>query len=268
MKFNNFIYLFTTGLLITSAIAFNACKKDEEQPAPTVALSATTFTGKIGSTATVTVTVTAPAGLKGLTITKYKGTDIDASFGTGGSQTVTTSTYTQTYVLSAEGLTTPIRFKFAAEDVKGKTGTNDFIITTQPSVSYLLTTYNWLWKSKLGKCAASDPETEQIVDCEKDNFYVFSTDGTFKVNYGPVTGGSGSCQFDGFRIGDTWTLNADETELTMKSPSAFDPDDIQVEVFKITTATNATIKSKQTVDLTVFGCIIYDWTFEWSATPK
>jgi hypothetical protein len=268
MKFKLLLSLFTTGLLLSTALTFNACKKEEDQPAPSVALTATTFSGKIGATASVTATVTAPAGLKSLKITKYKGTDVDATFGTAGTQTVTTSSHTQTYVLSAEGLTTPIRFKFEAEDTKGKTASNDFIITTEPSVSYLLTTYNWQWKSKLGKCAAADPETEQIFDCEKDNVFSFKSDGTFTLDYGPVTGGTGSCQFDGFRAPTTWTLNAAETELTMKQVSVFDPNDVLTEVYKISSATTSAIKSKQTVDLTVFGCIIYDWGFEWTAKPK
>ena len=268
MKFKNSLSLLLTGLLVSAALWFTACKDNEEQPAPSISLSATTFTGKIGATASTTTTVSAPGGFKSLKITKYKGVDVDASFGTAGTETLSDATHTHSYVLAAEGLTTPIRFKFVAEDNNGKTASADFIITTQPSVAYLLTTYNWLWKSKLGKCLASDPETEQIYDCEKDNFYVFSTDGTFKVDYGPITGGSGSCQFDGFRVGDTWTLNADETELTLKSPSAFDPADIQTEVFKISTATNSSIISRQTIDLSVFGCIVYDWGFEWSAKPK
>jgi hypothetical protein len=268
MKFKNSLTLLLTGLLLSATIWFNACKKEEEKPAPTITLSATSFSGKIGATASTTATVSASAGLKSLKITKYKGVDVDATFGTSGTETLTESTHTHDYVLSAEGLTTPIRFKFVAEDNDGKTATADFIITTEASVAYLLTTYNWLWKSKLGKCAASDPETEQIFDCEKDNYFVFNSNGTFKLEYGPVTGGTGSCQFDGFRVGDTWTLNADETELIMKSPSVFDPADILVEVYKISTATNSKILSKQTVDLTVFGCIVYDWTFEWTAQPK
>jgi hypothetical protein len=131
-----------------------------------------------------------------------------------------------------------------------------------------LTTYNWQWKSKLGKCLASDPETEQIFDCEKDNVFSFKSDGTFTLDYGAITGGTGSCQFDGFRAPTTWTLNADETELTIKQVSVFDPNDVLTEVYKITSATTSAIKSKQTVDLTVFGCIIYDWGFEWTAKPK
>lgn len=270
MKHNNFFYLFFLGLLGIATLTMNACKDEETFPVPTVTLSSTTFSGKIGETATTTVTVVAPAGLRTLKITKYKGTDVDVSFGTNGTETYTDLTHTLDYVLAAEGLSTPIRFNFTAEDSKGQTGSADLIITTEPSVAYLLVTYNWQWKSKVGKIFATDPgESEQIVDCEKDNVYSFNADGTYALDYGALTGsGGGTCDFDGFRAPTTWTLNAGETELTIMAVNVFDPTDIQTEVYKITSATTASIKSTQTVDLTAFGGIIYDWKFEWTAKPK
>jgi hypothetical protein len=270
MKHNNFLFLLAVGLLFTASVAVFSCKKDEDaKPAPTVALSATSFTGKIGQTASVTATAVAPGGLKSLKITKYKGVDIDATFGTGGTETFTDLSHTHTYVLSAEGLTTPIRFKFTVEDNQGLTASNDFIITTQPSVRYLLTTYNWLWKSKAGKVLATDTESEQILDCEKDNFYIFNADGTYVLNYGAVTGtGGGTCDFDGFVAPTSWSLNADETELSIKGVNVFDATDLRTEVYKITSSSNSSIKSTQTIDLSAFGGIVYDWKFEWSAKAK
>lgn len=270
MKFKNFSLMLIAGLLATSAITFSSCKKDDDpKPAPTITLSAATFSGKIGETASVTATVVAAEGLKELRITKYLGTTVDATFGTNGTEVVTDLTHTHDYVLTAEGLTTPVRFNFTAEDKAGQTGTADFIITTEPSVSYLLTTFNWQWKSKLGKCLDSDPETEQILDCEKDNVYSFNADGTYTLDYGAVTGtGGGTCDFDGFAPATTWSLNADETELTLNSVNAFDPNDVRSEVYNVSEFTNSSIKSTQTIDLTVFGCVIWDWKFEWTAKPK
>jgi hypothetical protein len=271
MKYNKVINLFFVGLAAVAALTINACKdKEETFPNPTVTLSAATFTGKIGQTATVTATASALGGFKSLKITKYKGVDVDASFGTAGTETLTEATHTHSYVLSAEGLSTPIRFKFTVEDNKGQTGTADYIITTEPSVAYLLTTYDWLWKSKIGQVLASDPgESEQILDCEKDNYYSFNADGTYQLKFGAVTGsGGGTCDFDGFVTTTTWSLNAGETELTIRGVNAFDPTDIRTEVFKLTSASNTAIKSTQTIDLSVFGGIVYDWKFEWSAKAK
>lgn len=270
MKYTKFLYLFVAGLLATSAFTVSSCKKDDDpKAAPTVTLSASTFTGKIGDVASVTATVVAAEGLKELRITKYLGTTVDASFGTNGTAVHTDLTHTHDYELSAEGLTTPVRFNFTAEDNEGQTGTADFIITTEPSVSYLLTNFDWQWKSKLGKCLESDPETEQIFDCEKDNVYSFNADGTYTLDYGAITGtGGGTCDFDGFRAPTTWELNSDESELTLRSANVFDPNDVLVEVYKVQDGTTSYMKSTQTVDLSVFGCIIYDWTFEWTAKPK
>jgi hypothetical protein len=271
MKFKNLFFLMFAGLLATSTFTLTSCGDDDDaSPAPTVALSATTFSGKIGETASVTATVVAEAGLKSLTITKYLGTTVDNTFGTNGTKTVTTLTHTETYELNEEGLSTPVRFKFEATDEKDQTASADFIITTEPSVAYLLTNYDWQWKSKVGKVFDTDPESEQILECEKDNVYSFQDSlNAYTLDYGALTGsGGGTCDFDGFRAPTTWSLNADESELTIIAVNVFDPNDVQTEVYKITEATATSIKSTQTIDLTAFGGIIYDWKFEWSAKPK
>lgn len=258
------------GVLATSVLTVQSCKKDDDtKAAPTVALTTSAYSGKIGETATVGVAVVAPEGLKSLVITKYLGTTVDATYGTNGSKTVTTSTYEENYVLNEEGLDTPVRFKFEATDNKDQVSSADFIVTTEPSVAYLLVKYDWQWKSKVGKVYDTDPESEQIVDCEKDNVYTFNADGTYSLDYGAITGmGGGTCDFDGFRAPTTWSLNADESELTIMAVNVFDPNDVQTEVYTITSADATSIKSTQTVDLTAFGGIIYDWKFEWSAKPK
>jgi|GEM_PF-655261 len=271
MKFKSFSLMLIAGLLATSAITFSSCKKDDDtKAAPTVTLSSNSFSGKTGATATVTATIVAPEGLKELRVTKYLGTTVDASFGTNGTATHNELTHTHTYVLSGEGLSTPVRFNFTAEDNEGQTGTADFIITTEASASYLLTNFNWQWKSKIGKIFDTDPgESEQILDCEKDNVFSFNADGTYTLDYGALTGsGGGTCNFDGFRAPTTWSLNAAETQLTIMAVNVFDPTDIQTEVYNITDVNTTSFKSTQTVDLTAFGGIIYDWKFEWSAKPK
>ncbi|MBK8567764.1 MAG: hypothetical protein IPN76_31710 [Saprospiraceae bacterium] len=83
-----------------------------------------------------------------------------------------------------------------------------------------------------------------------------------------MTGGTGSCGFDGFNAYTTWSLNADETELTLNYHGVFTPDITKQEVYRITEATTSTIKSISEVDLTDFGGIKSDWNFEWSAKAK
>lgn len=271
MNYKNLILFMAAALLATGTLVFSGCDKDDEDPvaAPAVSLSATSFTGKVGETASVTATVTAPGGLKALRITKYLGTDVDPSYGTNGTQEVTTSTFTLNYELTEEGLQTPVRFNFEAEDNEGQMGDADFIITTELSVKYLITNFNWRWDSKVGKCLESDPETEQIFECEKDNVYIFNEDGTMTIDYGALTGaGGGTCEFDGLKPPASWSLTNDESELTITSINVFDPNDVQVEVYRITDFSAAEINSTQTIDLSVFGCVIWDWKFTWKAVPK
>ena len=52
-------------------------------------------------------------------------------------------------------------------------------------------------------------------------------------------------------------MNDDETELTITSVNVFDPADVQVELYRITSFDAMEINSEQTVDLTVFGCVIW-----------
>ena len=271
MRLKNFYSFLFMAMLATAALTFSSCGDDEAATPdpPTIALSAADFSGKTGETASVTATVTAPGGLASLVITKYVGTDVDANYGTGGSISVTTLTHTEDYELSGEGIDAPVRFNFTATDNEGQTASADFIITTEASVRYLLTSFNWQWKSKMGKCLDSEPVTEQILECEEDNVYTFNEDGTMSIDYGAITGmGGGTCDFDGLQPETSWELNGDETELTINAVNVFDPNDVRVEVYNITDANVMEINSTQTIDLTYFGCVIWDWEFTWSARPK
>lgn len=271
MKFKSFLSVMFVGFLATSVLSVQSCKDDDDaKPAPTVTLTSSSYSGKIGETATVGVAVVAPEGLKSLVITKYLGTTVDATYGTNGSKTVTDLTYEENYVLNEEGLDTPVRFKFEATDNKDQVSSADFIVTTEPSVSYLLVKYNWQWKSKFGQAETTEPgPSEQIQDCEKDNLYIFNADGTYTIDFGALTGsGGGTCDFDALVVTNHWSLNADESELTITASNIFDPTEVP-QVYTITSATSTSIKSTSTVDLTAFpNGTNSDWTFEWAAKPK
>jgi hypothetical protein len=267
MKKYSFLTLAATCLLAVS-VMMSSCSKDD--PAgPVVTLSSTDYNGETGDVATTTATVMAEAGLRALRITKFIGADLDMSYGTNGTLEVTSSTYTLEYELGEEGVENPIRFNFTAEDENGNTGTADFVVTTEVSLEFLLVNYNWRWHSKLGKIFEGDPETEQILPCEEDNIYIFNADGTMSIDYGPITGtGGGTCDFDGLRVESNWELNAAGDELTIFLVNAFDPADIQQQVYRITSFNLMEIRSEQTVDLSDFGGVIWDWKFTWRAVPK
>ena len=245
-----------------------SCKKDD--PAgPMVTLSQTDFNGNTGQTASTTATVVAEGGFKSLKITKFIGTTVDMSYGTGGTLEVTNSTFTLEYTLNEEGVTEPIRFNFTAEDNNGKTGSADFIVTTNLTLRYLLLNFNWRWHSKVGKVFAADPEAEQILPCEQDNVYTFNPDGTMSIDYGPITGtGGGTCDFDGLRVEERWELNESTNTLTLFLVNAFDPNDVDAQQYRVTNFSLQAIRSEQTIDLTIFGGVVWDWKFEWRAVPK
>lgn len=262
---NAFLFAVIASLTI---IGISSCEKELPE-APTVSLSQAEYTGKTGDELSVTVTVNAPGGLSSLDITKYLGVDIDTDFGTSGTETVSSSSYTLNYQLNAEGVSTPVRFNFTATDNEGQTGSADLIITTEASLNYVLTTYNWQLTSKRGKCLESESESEMIVDCEKDNTYSFNEDGTYTLDFGALTGsGGGTCDFDGFEIPSSWEVSDDESTFTLTKINAFDPNDIRTEVFQIQSYSISSIETTQTVDLTAFGCIVYDWGIDFVAKPK
>ncbi len=267
MMRNLFLMIAATALL-TAALQFSACKK-EDPDGPVVTLSSTEFQGKTGETASTSVTVVAEGGLRSLRVTKYIGTTVDNSYGTNGTFEVTGASFTLVYQLNEEGVSEPIRFNFTAEDENGKTGSADFIVTTELSFRFLLLNYNWRWNSKLGKLLDSDPESEQICDCEKDNVFSFNANGTMSIDYGALTGSGGcTCEFDGLRVEERWELNADETELTIFAVNAFDPADVDAQVYRVKEFSLTEIVTEQTVDLSAFGWAIWDWKFVWRAVAK
>ncbi len=262
------LFMFAAMCLLAMAIQITSCKK-EDPDAPVVSLTATEFTGKTGETASTTASVVADGGLTTFRVTKFIGTTIDNTYGTNGTMEISGSSFTLQYELNEEGVLEPIRFNFTATDENGKTGSADFIITTELSFRFLLLNYDWRWHSKRGRIFEEDVESEQICPCEQDNIYSFNANGTMSIDYGALTGSGGcTCDFDGFRVEETWALNAAETELTIFAVNVFDPSDVDAQVYRITGFNLMEIRSEQTVDLSVFGGIVWDWKFVWRAVAK
>lgn len=262
--------IFKWGTLFTLAIAmlFAACSKDDPA-APMVTLTETDYNGQTGDIATTTATVSAEAEVTSFRVSKFIGTDIDANYGTNGTMEVSGNSFTLEYELGEEGLEEPIRFNFTAEDENGNTGSADFIVTTEVSLRFLLLNYNWRWHSKVGKILEADPEEEQIIPCEEDNVYTFNEDGTMSIDYGELTGsGGGTCDFDGLRVEERWELDEDSNTLTLFVVNVFDPTDVDEQEYRVTDFSLQAIKSEQTIDLTDFGGVEWDWKFEWRAEPK
>lgn len=251
--------------------AFLITSCETEKAVPAVSLSETAFTGKIGETATTTVTANVEGGFKELRITKYLGTDVDNSYGTAGTMTVSTALpYDFSYELNAEGAETPVRFQFTVVDEEDQTGDANFVITTEITLAYVLTRFNWRLDSKLGKLLSeSEPESEQILACEKDNVFTFNEDGTMSIDYGPLTAsGGGSCDFDGLSPYVSYEVSGDESTVTMTLDNAFNPGAFTTEVYTVSEYSLTDLRMTTPIDLTVFGGIVYDWTYAYKAQPK
>ncbi|GLR18744.1 lipocalin family protein [Portibacter lacus] len=257
------------AVLFAGTFTITSCTK--EKAAPTVSLSDTTFTGKIGETASTTLSAVTDGEYKELRITKYLGTDVDDSYGTNGTMTVSSALpYDFTYVLNEEGAETPVRFQFTVVDQEDQTGDANFVITTDITLAYVLVKFDWRLNSKLGKLfAESEPESEQIIDCEKDNVFTFNADGTMSLDFGELTGsGGGTCDFDGLSVYSTYEISNDESTLSMSFYNAFDPGDITTEVYTIKDYSLTDLVTTTPIDLSAFGGIEYDWTYAFKAQAK
>jgi hypothetical protein len=246
-----------------------SCTK--ETAAPTVTLSETSYDGKIGETASTTVTANVEGEYKELRITKYLGTEVDNSYGTNGTMTISSALpYDFSYVLNEEGTETPVRFQFTVVDEDDQTGDANFVITTEITLAYVLVNFDWRLNSKLGKLfAESEPETEQILPCEQDNVLTFNADGSMSIDYGALTAsGGGTCDFDGLNPYVAYELSQDESTLTLTLDNAFNPGAFTYEVYTITEYSLTDIRATTPIDLTVFGGILYDWTYAFKAQPK
>ena len=110
-------------LLLSMALMFNACKKDDEiQPAPTVVTSGT-LAGTPGAKIQISATINAPGGIKQVNVLK-NGAPFDAITGTGQ----TTLTYSKEYVI--ENLATGSVVNFTIQVIDNSNQTS--VLTTIP----------------------------------------------------------------------------------------------------------------------------------------
>lgn len=110
-------------LLLSMALMFNACKKDEEVlPAPTVVTSGT-LAGTVGTKVQIVATINAPGGIKQVNVLK-NGAAFDAITGTGQ----TTLAYTKEYTIENLPAGSTVNFTVQVVDNKNQTST----LTTIP----------------------------------------------------------------------------------------------------------------------------------------
>ena len=249
----NLRLLFALSMMVILSCVLSSCGDDDPAPvAPDITISAETFTGDIGDEVSVTVNGTLDGEFAVLRISKFIGTDPDASYGTNGVMEVTTGLpYTFDYTLGVDGLTEPIRFNFEVEDSNGLKGDANLIITTNATRESLLVSFNWRW-------ASQEFEGDQTLrDCEADNVWSFEADGSVSLDYGALTGsGGGSCDFDGTLDHTSWEMNAamDTLEIFRADAVTGAPQDSRIYAIKTFDQTGWTADEP-----TIFG--VFSWRF-------
>jgi hypothetical protein len=209
------------------------------------------------------------ASLQSLSITKTVNLAVDPSYGNNGTLSVDVGSVNGEYLFQYEpGLDDVdqlVGFTFHAVGSNGSQLSSDLQLVVTLSPRDNLPRKKWLWKSKLW---VDKDNLQDIKECEKDNFYLFNSDGTMSINFGPNTGTPG-CDFDGFNAYDTWSLSEDEKTFTMVYHSIFSPDNLVTETYRVKTLTTETLELEIDYDLSIFGEGTEEtFLFEFTALPK
>ena len=217
----------------------------------------------------VTANMASVAPLRSFTITKTVNLEVDNSYGTNGTLTVDAGAVNGDYIFQYEPseaeVDEVVGFTFNAEGSNGSQLSSDLQLVVTLSPRDNLPRKKWLWKSKIW---IDKDNLQDIKECEKDNFYLFNSDGTMSINFGDNTGTPG-CDFDGFNVYDTWSLSEDESTFTMVYHSIFSPDNLVSEVYRVKSLTTEKLELEIDYDLSVFGEGTEEtFLFEFTALPK
>ncbi len=217
----------------------------------------------------VTANMASVAPLTSFNITKTVNLEVDNSYGSNGTLTVDAGAVSGDYVFQYEpseaDVDQLVGFTFNAEGSNGAQLSSDLQLVVTLSPRDNLPRKKWLWKSKIW---VDKDNLQDIKECEKDNFYLFNSDGTMSINFGDNTGTPG-CDFDGFNAYDTWSLSEDEKTFTMVYYSIFSPDNLVTETYRVKTLTTEKLELEIDYDLSIFGEGTEEtFLFEFTALPK
>jgi len=206
-------------------------------------------------------------GVKSLTVTKTVATQKDETFGQNGVITIDPSgqsKYDFTYNLQDGDVDKLVGLTFEARDQAGKVLTSDVTLVTTLTPRENIPLKKWAWTSRLW---VDNGNSQDLKDCEKDNYYLFNSDSTVTVNYGADTG-AGDCSLDGLNVYDKWYLTADEKYFIIKRHGLFDGK-VAIDSFQMQTLAVDKLEMTLDVDLSIFG-LGTDETFlyQYLAEPK
>ncbi len=238
-------------LLCLLLAALSGCKKDSADPnQPILKLIPDNVTGKSGREIEATLSITAPNGAKDVAVYKTVNLNKDQDYGTVTGAPVDLGNnqyeYKFTYQLSPDEVDSLVGFNFRFTDARGLTAEKDLTVNTTTSGQQII--YSRRWKLVSRMWTSVNPNVEDIKDCDKDNIFVWNRDSTYNVEFG-----TSACTFDGFNVFDKWELSEDEKTFKQTYHSVFDPAQVTVEEYRVTTLTRDRLVMEIFVDLSVFG---------------
>lgn len=201
----------------------------------------------------VSINALIPSDIQSLTITKTVNLEVDDSFGNNGVLTVDPSSFGEEYTFNysppVSDIDQLVGFTFRADRSNGVVIVSDLTlaVTLSPRDNIPFRRWNLVSRSWVDADNAED-----LKECEKDNYYLFNSDGTMSLNYGTDTG-TGDCGFDGFNVYDTWELSDDAKFFTMTRHSIFTPDVSETETYRVVLLTTERMELEIDLDLSVFG---------------
>ena len=246
-------FVIVSVFAICASALFYGCKKDTvETDLPVLRLVPDKVSGKSGFPVSTTLSGTVQNGVKNFYISKTVNLKVDSSWGTNGVLTVTDFSgqnsfdYAFNYTLQDDEVDKLVGFNYRIEDEKGKAAEKDLTVNTIASGAQIIASHPWKITSKFWE--TDDPPSENLQDCEKDNFFTYKRDSTILLNYGAA-----GCLFDGLNIYDKWSLTEDEKTFTQTYHSVFDPSKVTTEVYNVISLTKDKWVMQITYDLSVFG---------------
>lgn len=258
-------FVIVSAFAICTSALFYGCKKDKiETDLPKLTLAPDKVSGKSGFPVSTVLSGTVQNGVKNFYISKTINLKVDSSWGTNGVLTVTdlagqtSFDYTFNYTLQDSEVDKLVGFNYRIEDEKGKAAEKDLTVNTIASGAQIIASHPWKFTSKIWETA--DPPSENLQDCEKDNFFIYKRDSTILLNYGTA-----GCLFDGLNIYDTWSLSEDEKTFTQTYHSIFDPSKVTTEVYTVKLLTKDKWIVEIALDLSVFGLSdheLFEYTYE------
>lgn len=195
----------------------------------------------------------ASSQIQSLTITKTVNLAVDPVFGDNGVLTVDPASFDSEYIFNYSPPVTDIDqlvgFTFRVENSNGSTQVSDLTLVVTLSPRDNLPFRRWNLVSRL---YVDGGNSEDLKECEKDDYYLFNGDGTMSLHYGTDTA-AGDCALDGLTEYDTWELSEDEKFFIMKRHGIFSPDVTETQTYRVALLTTEKLELEIDLDLSFIG---------------